>query len=399
MKRIIYKTLPLLFAGFCLNACDNEIKDIPKVEEKLVLTPSATEIALDENNLTADIIKFEWTAAREMPDDYLVSYTTKLDLVGNNFGSSTVIMNYEDDGVFSRSFTSEQLNNWANEKWKTKVNQPFTLEFRVVAQWEGGPTFEAPEVRTVRVEVQPIRIEVFEADDMFVGGTALSGEEKLQMTKTLENQSQFAWIGELVTGELQIPVTLNGDTYYIVPTDGEGTLQDGEPEAVRMQETPVSWNIPADGEYRVVVNMEKATITIYSPEKALEPRKVEWGTNTATVTELWLHGNKNSWGTAVKGNFTPSLADPQILVYKGDPLTGWDRVKFIVTNDNANGAYAFSCELNAGTARDETLSAGTPAKLSEGSSSAQRNSYFKLPSGTNFIVMDLRNMTILADIK
>lgn len=398
MKRNI---LPVLFAILCFIACDNDIKDIPKTQEKLEITPSATSIALDENNLSADIITFTWTEAREMPnDDYLVSYTTKLDVVGNNFGSSTAILTYEDDGVFSKSFTSEQLNNWANEKWKIKANQTFTLEFRVVAEFAGGGRFEAPEVRTVNVDVTPIQVVIFEADNMFIAGSALaSGEEKVKMTKTIENQSQFAWLGDLVAGELQIPVELNGYTYYIVPTDGEGTLMDGEPEAVKMQETPISWNIPSDGEYRVVVNMEKATISIYSPDKALQPRTVEWGTFSVTVTEFWLHGNKNNWGAAVKGNFKPSLADPQVLVYSGEGLTGWDRVKFIVTNDNPNGAYAFSSVLNAGAARDESLSTGVAADLSEGSSTAQRNSYFKLPAGTNFIMIDLRNMKILADIK
>lgn len=65
-----------------------------------------------------------------MPDEYLVSYTTKLDLLNNNFGSSTAIVTSEDDGIFSRSYTSEQINNWANERWKVPVNKTFTLAFR-----------------------------------------------------------------------------------------------------------------------------------------------------------------------------------------------------------------------------------------------------------------------------
>lgn len=404
MKRVkfLYKTLPLLFTLFCLNACDdNEIQDIPKVQEKLELTASSIDITLDENNLTDDIITFDWTEARAVPgDDYVVSYTTKLDLVGNNFGTSTAILTYEDDGVFSKSFTSEQLNNWAKEKWKTRVNQPFTLEFRVVAQWEGGPEFEAPEVRTIRVNVQPIKVEVFAADKMFVAGSATQSGDPIRMTKTLENESQYAWLGNLVAGDLQIPVELEGYTYYIVPKTGDGTIQDGVGETVKMQEAPVSWHIETPGEYRVVVNMKNSTIMIYSPEKALKPKKVEWGTLSATVTELWLHGNKNNWGTAVKGNFSTSLADPQVLVYNGDPLTSWDRVKFVVTNENPNAAFAFSSELKSdGSKQDVTLTTGIIANISGGSSTPQRDSYLKLPTGTNFIVIDLRNMTILTNIK
>jgi len=402
MKRVkdIYKILPLLFSLLCLYACDdNEIKDIEKVHEFLELTASSADIALDENNLTEDIITFKWTEARQMSDDYVVSYTTKLDLVGNNFGSGTAILTYEDDGVFSRSFTSEQLNNWANEKWKLKVNQPFTLEFRVVAEWTGGPTFEAPEVRTVRVNVTPIKVEVFEADNMFIAGSAVNDTgEKVQMTKTVENESQYAWYGNLEAGELQIPVELNGDTYYIIPTDGEGTLQDGEAESVKMQEAPISWNIPADGEYRIVVNMEKATITIYSPARALQPAVVQWMLDgvmqTTTVEKLWRYGS-DGWAWK-EINFVPSLADPQIFTYSGAAING--RTKFGVHPVNVSYVYTGN---SAG--QDTPVTHGNSYDLVGGyggggsSPTNERNSYFSIPSGTNFIILDIRNSKAFFD--
>ncbi|SBW01680.1 conserved exported hypothetical protein [uncultured Dysgonomonas sp.] len=400
MKRVkfLYKTLPLLFTVFCLNACDdNEIQDIPKVQEKLELTASSIDITLDENNLTDDIITFDWTEARAVPgDDYVVSYTTKLDLVGNNFGTSTAILTYEDDGVFSKSFTSEQLNNWAKEKWKTRVNQPFTLEFRVVAQWEGGSEFEAPEVRTIRVNVQPIKVEVFAADKMFVAGSATQSGDPIQMTKTLENESQYAWLGNLVAGDLQIPVELEGYTYYIVPKTGDGTVQDGVGETVKMQEAPVSWHIETPGEYRVVVNMKNSTITIYSPEKALKPAVVTWPldgvTQTTTVTKLWRYGS-DGWAWK-EINFVPSVADPQILVYSGAAISG--RTKFGVAAVNVSYVYTGNK-----TGVDTSVAAATTYDLVSGyggsGSDNPRNSYFSIPSGINFIVVDIRNMKIFFD--
>ena len=79
--------------------------DVPAVEEKLVLTSSVGHIVLNEETLDDVIVTFDWEPARQMPDEYVITYTTELDVVGNNFGSTTVIMNTEDDGVFSRSFT------------------------------------------------------------------------------------------------------------------------------------------------------------------------------------------------------------------------------------------------------------------------------------------------------
>src|SRR5690606_21568147 len=118
---------------------------------------------------------------------------------------------------------------------------------------------------TVRVNVQPIRTVVFDADKVFLDGTAVPGMSKVEMSQTLENESQYAFLLDLEPGELQIPVEYDGETNYIVPADGDGTLQDGVAVAVTMNGTPVSWKIEPAGEYRIVVNMQKATATIYAP--------------------------------------------------------------------------------------------------------------------------------------
>ncbi|WP_431291926.1 SusE domain-containing protein [Pedobacter sp. P26] len=391
----------LLIIG--LVACKKGINDIGKVQEQLAIMPSAESIVLDENNLSKNIITFNWKPARPQSDDHLVSYTTKLDVVGNNFGSSTAIMNYEDEGTFSRSFTSEQLQNWASQKWGIPNNKAFTLEFRVVAQWEGGATFEAPEVRTVQIKVTPIKAVVFDADKIFLSGSAVPGINKVEMTKTFENLNQYAYLLNLQPGDLQIPVDYKGATNYIASADANTALQDGSAVAIKTRETAFSWKIETAGLYRVVVNMQKATATIYSPLQALTPKVVNWTgdgsvAQTTTITDLWMHGAINSFGTPLKMECRVSLADPQILVYTGARV---GKTKFIVyggTDNNKNLAYAFSAPLSAtNTAQDLTLVQGTVATLSGGSTSAQRNSYYTIPSGTNVLVLDLRNMTILAE--
>lgn len=405
MKKIkyLYKTwlVLLILTGF--SSCKKGINDIEKVQEQLVLTSSSANIVLDENNLFKDVLNFSWKPARPQSNDHLVSYTTKLDVVGNNFGSSTAIMNYEDDGTFSRSFTSEQLQNWANQKWGIPTNKSFTVEFRVVAQWEGGATFESPEVRTVQVNVTPIRTVVFDADKVFLGGSAVPGLSRVEMPKTLENLNQYAYVLNLQPGELQIPVEYSGATNYIASADAATTISDGNAIGIKMRETAFSWKIETAGQYRVVVNMQKATATIYSPAQALSPKVVNWNgdggvAQTTTVSELWMHGAINSFGTPVKMDCKVSLADPQILVYTGGKV---GKTKFIVyggADNNKNLAYAFSCPLTAsGASQELTLVQGTVAALSGGSTSAQRNSYYTIPAGTNTLIFDLRNMTILAE--
>ena len=72
--------------------------------------------------MASDKITFTWTDAREMSDDYYLTYETKLDVLGNNFGSKTVIKNTFEAGENSISFTLDQINTWASERWEIPVS-------------------------------------------------------------------------------------------------------------------------------------------------------------------------------------------------------------------------------------------------------------------------------------
>jgi len=149
--------------------------------------------------------------------------------------------------------------------------------------------------------------------------------------------------------------------------------------------------------------MQKATATIYSPEKALTPKVVTWNgdgaiAQTTTVSELWMHGAINSWGTPIKLDCQVSLADPQVLVYTGGRV---GKGKFIVyggTDNNKNLAYTFTGSLTAaGLRQDQNLVLGTALTLAGGSTGEHRNSYLTIPATTNVLIFDLRNNTILAE--
>ena len=80
MKKIKFACNLSLLTLFALGqwACewDPYEHDSDPVRETLELTASASQIALDENDLSATVLTFDWTPARPMPDEYLVSYTT-----------------------------------------------------------------------------------------------------------------------------------------------------------------------------------------------------------------------------------------------------------------------------------------------------------------------------------
>ena len=415
MKKYASYGLGSLAALALAVACDNGTdfsrnSEFYSAEERMMLTASSESIELNGNDLESEVLTFEWTPAREMSEEHQISYVTKLDIEGNNFNSC--VRTEEEEDVFSRSYTTEQLQRLLTEKWGKNHTRSTMLQFRVLAKWSGGTRYTMPEVRTVSVAVRPYRPIVFDADKVFLSGTAVPGTTRHAMTRTRENEYQWAALLDLAAGELQMPVEFDGDTNYLCPADGEGSLLDGEAEPVAMKSEPVTWMIPADGRYRVVVDMESKTVTIYSPEKDLQPKVVEWRPNNLStnplirteVTALWVVGEPAWGGKAI--NCTQSLADPQILVYDGDAFRG--RCKFtlvgpsgVVAEGNSysiSQAYCFTAPLVNGKKVDSApMSQGVWMPLEGGSDTDHKNTYYNIPSGTNFIIFDLRNMRIRAE--
>lgn len=424
--KTIFKALPLAAAAVIAASCNwDPIKnDIPAVDEKMVVTASADDVTILAETMADQKITFQWTPARQMPDDYYLSYVAKLDVLGNNFGSKTAIVNEFEEGENSITFTLAQINEWANERWGIPVNKEFYLEFRVVATWVGGSTFEIPEVKTVNVHVTPLKIIVFDADNISVGGTAVPLDQDL--AKCPENQKVFALSCDLVPGELQIPVEYDGQTFYLAPKDRSAAFRDTQSMEIEMLDEPFRWNITKADRYRIVVNMEAAKAVMYSSENDLKPfetgvwypanKDVNGTMESIAVTNLWLRGESADWAANGKDlQLQVSPADPQILVYSGAKLKG-GRTDFSVisaynctkpdgTNfaGNVNNAFVFAplkeiSEMSGSDWNLGGLKEKTPYPM-QGGSGTERGGYFKLPAGITFMVFNLREMTWMYEMR
>lgn len=412
-KNKLYNCLPiaLLLLSACNDETEADLSWLTSPEEKMELTASAEEIELDRNKPNDVVLTFNWTPAREMPEDYVISYVTKLDVEGHNF--ETCIRTDESINTFSKEYTTEELQRLLTEKWGQDASKVVPLQFRVIAKWDGGTRYAKPEVRDVTVNVRPYRPLVFEADKILIQGSSTDGDDE-QMSKLLENEYQYAFCGDLKTGDIQIALQKDGGVSYIQLADGVENWIDGEEVAVQLSDVPESLTLGKDGEYRVVLDTEKKTMKIFSPDKKLLPLEVDWlngdKVNEHTViTNLWLHGDINNWKTAVDGEFTPSLADPQILVSKKSTIGG-QNMKFIVNPSSShseklfpNNAWAFSPKVPDDKVNDDsfkqtlTLNKGVWTEMGSGTSRPQRNSQFKLPGNIKLIVLDLRNNKIFVN--
>ena len=343
------KNRHILFAAaglLSLAACDKggfqgPDRSMYDVVETMTLEASAQDVVLDAEKVDKVALTLTWTPAREMPDDYLVTYVTFLDVEGNDF--SNAVRQVVDDGVFTKEYTTQELQNLLVEKWNKNYSRAVNMQFKVIAKWEGGEKYVMPEVRTVDFSVRPFRPLTFDADRIFLSGDAMTGTTRKPMGKTPESDYIYAEEVYLRAGEMTIPIEYQGMTSYICPADGSvevpdndqvdskptGTQYNAVVKELKADATLPAWNIPVEGYWRVIIDIENKTVKFFSPKNRLEPLTVEFayeGRDPASwiLTKTLLAGNYyinsmtgwDSWkGKAFP--FVVSKVDPMILIWSG----------------------------------------------------------------------------------
>lgn len=188
---------------------------------------------------------------------------------------------------------------------------------------------------------------VFPSGLYLLGNAAAGGKE---LKAAYEDETKFAWFGELKAGNLKIARFEDSVPAYI---NHDGAFAFGVAEDIATSGTAAIWAIPADGNYRVVYDKRNETVTIYDPEEDAKLYKTITGhfnaggfnedvTFTLAPGQGLVFGRKgnntNGGGWNAKNiNIQFSAADPQILVYTGGDIKG-DQVFAIYGWKTANGA-------------------------------------------------------------
>lgn len=290
---------------------------------------------------------------------------------------------------------------------------------------------------TVNLDNHTVKIvnvgEVIELDNLYLAGNATNGEE-IEMIPCLEEEGLYAWYGELNSGSLYLPLVYDGEsTVSFIPKDGsDHSIHDGETMEFAQSLTDGVldkgyWEIPQQGNYRIVVSTVDHTIAIYSSETD-KPNTVVSYNNTVDginpfeqeVTELWIWGgfNDSAHDPGLKAGFEEkyrmkqSVANPYVFVYYGSNLprgtstddwskaTATGALNFLVSNIE-NNVYAYGADINA--KRNEyrgyqNVNLGETLKLVPGQSD-NRYAYFCVPENCNFVVVDIENLTVFFDHK
>ena len=314
------------------------------------------------------------------------------------------------DGELPLYFTCWPFELAAGETFSVTVTTASQSFVRTVTIPEGRPiAFQEGRISSFSVNVN----DVLDFDAAALSGAVLpEGTAEYPLVRTveseIENKKVFAGVLDLTAGKMTVPVRSGDKTYYLKPAAGVSET-DGEPVAFAASDKPYEWTIAAEGRHRVVVDFDKRTVAVYSPEKDLQPKVVEWRPNDGKnlplirteVTKFGVVGAVSWTGKAI--DFTQSLADPQIFIYSGTAIGG--RTKFTIvgpegivvdgTTYKISQAYCFTAPLvNGKKVDDAPISHKTWMPLEGGSDQPHKDTYYGLPSGTNFIILDLRNMRI-----
>lgn len=532
ISKIAFAALALLSAAACnKHEIDNKKSNYNATME---ISASGQTVVLDESAPDATALTISWTPAYDYGSDFIMTYQYSVEVPTSK---AAAISEYEDDGVFTRSYTNKQLHEMLTGHFDQLTSTYADLKFSVTATYT-GPRIVIPDMSSVTIRVKTYGPKQFAADKVYMGGTAvgaspveltpnatnaalyvytgnlsagklnfpvvygdennvivpasgkdeavtgeaqaavakegtetagwliptsesyrvtlnfttqsvtviptsqifevdslfLSGtavDKELKIEPTLENQAVYAFHGELKAGTLYLPVSFNeAKTLSIVPAGDSHDITDGSAvafgQALTTQTGAKYWTIPSDGVYRIVVDTDAKTICIYSPATDPKNKQVSFNNTvdkinpyTQEVTELWMWGGFNAAekdsdlkaGFQRKYTLKQSLANPYIFVYYGDALprksgnynsknsvtgatSGPAWLTFLVTSLE-NNVYAIGSTADA--KRNDHTGYVEPA-LGEtvdgiGGQGDHRYSYFIIPEGANFVLVDISEMS------
>lgn len=292
---------------------------------------------------------------------------------------------------------------------------PFATESPVIASVTAGDKVYSSPKTASSYDFKPgyVYPTTIDCNPIAIKGSAVpDGQASLQ--PATENPAVYAWLGDLTAGKLSV-VMPEGVVVPENPAFGE--------TASYTLSSSFEYEIPSEGQYRVVLNTETKEISVYDPATDLKPFSVTWykegntntnGYTTTVIDKLYLHGAGSGWA-AKEITFTPSVADPQVLVYDIEYADGISpdlrirggRNKFAidanVTFDpgDGSGEKTFSMSdwfLGSGTQAPEGQEVPLNESLTEWTKMYggydQRECYWNMKVWADLIIVDLRNMRI-----
>ncbi len=324
--KTLYKFLICLMALPFFTACDNDDDEAP-VRDQLKLSPSVDKVVLDQNNPDEEVLTFTWTKATEIGPGYSFMYVFRLDKAGDDF-ETAIDPIITEDGVYSVSFTNEQLYTYIVEKWGGVAGQETTIEGRICAKVI-GPKFQYPEIDIKQVSVQTY---VPKSMPLYMLGSAT--EAGMDMSKSIKlnevsNGRVYTWKGTLKPGEYKFLYSQES----MLPSLNRGAEDSLLVKRESASDPDNYFKIKSEGTYSIQLSLKEMKI---------------W-TKSVKYQNLYLVGDATTAGWSTD-NAVPMIVDaanPAIFTIQTTLKAGelkiltekrWEAATFRPMAENTNGS-------------------------------------------------------------
>ena len=265
----IYSWIVALLTSMGFSSCTEDHMELNKGYDVLTVSASTDTLALNVKAPDARAITFEWTSGSNMGTGAAIEYTFRMDVEGNAFQGG--IVEYMGKGVYSLSYTNEQLTMLMLEELALPINEDATIEVSVVAEVmnETVETQVSTPIKIVVTPYQPVSKTLYLVGDATPNGWDAGAATK--MTAISGEAGGFVW-----TGELRNPGSFKFLTNLGEFLPSYNKALSGTSEALYLRESDddpdEQFTVPASGFYRIAVNIIDLTYTIVETDGMAGPK-------------------------------------------------------------------------------------------------------------------------------
>ena len=261
----------IMLAAAAVFGCQRHQIDHEKSNSNLEMqiTASAEAIVLDENNPDAVALTVSWTPAHDYGEDFLMTYEYSVDVTTSK---ASALREYEDDGIFTRSYTHGELQTMLTGHFDVASRKKCQLRLSVSATYS-GPRVVIPDQSSVIVEVKTWGPRQFAADKVSIGGSAV-GANSVELSP--KSSGIYIYQAALSAGKFNFPIEYDGESGCIVPASGADTAVDGNDQAATVTDPDASagWKIATPDNYRVTLNFNTKTVSVIPTSQIFEVDKI-----------------------------------------------------------------------------------------------------------------------------
>lgn len=284
---------------------DNWLQE-PNFANPLTMTLSSEEVVLKKENEGQTAITFTWTKANDRGAGTSLTYFFRMDVLGKNFGEGqpedekTTITEEIPAGVFTKSYTVEQLNNLLLKKFGRPGGSVTNLEVQIIARVDNSAQYQLPEVSSssfAATSYSPGPLPLWIAGDAVTGGWDYSLGKSL--TEIVERTS-YNFIGDFTVGSFKVIEKLGFELPSYDPAAGNTIVYN---ETVPRNADNV-FNVAEAGRHSFYMDIEQGIYAFgYVPYE-----------------NVYMVGNAITgigWDIGKAKPMTWDAKNPEVFVYKG----------------------------------------------------------------------------------